>query len=262
MTDTMTGQDFKAIQTTILELNSFRDLTEFRRALPGVMLRLIPADYFLWNELMISTMSVVDFSESKEGWFRSFTERIKPVFSEHPFNAEFLSNPDPAPLMFSDFYTLEEFKQTRLYKEVHAHNSCWLRQLTVPVHLHPGLISSLNFGRQEQEQDFSERDRAALNFIKPHFKQAYQNAEAATAQTTAASRSLIQFQLTTREAEIGYWLAEGKSNPEIGAIIGISPRTVEKHLENILQKLGAENRTTAAILISHTQQKGDRPVSK
>ena len=43
-----------------------------------------------------------------------------------------------------------------------------------------------------------------------------------------------------------HWLARGKSNAEIGAILGISAATVGKHLEHIYPKLGVENRTAAA----------------
>lgn len=52
--------------------------------------------------------------------------------------------------------------------------------------------------------------------------------------------------LSTREADVIRWVAEGKSNSEIAAILGISHHTVRKHLESILPKLGAENRTGAA----------------
>src|SRR5207302_6446753 len=52
--------------------------------------------------------------------------------------------------------------------------------------------------------------------------------------------------LTLREREVLGWLARGKSNAEIGAILGISSATVSKHLEHIYPKLGVENRTAAA----------------
>ncbi len=61
--------------------------------------------------------------------------------------------------------------------------------------------------------------------------------------------------LTHRECDVLGWLAEGKSNADIGHILGISPRTVQKHLERIYQKLGVETRTAAAAraleLIQH-----------
>jgi DNA-binding NarL/FixJ family response regulator len=52
--------------------------------------------------------------------------------------------------------------------------------------------------------------------------------------------------LTQREAEVLTWIARGKSNRDIGEILGISPRTVNKHLEQIFMKLGVENRASAA----------------
>ena len=55
--------------------------------------------------------------------------------------------------------------------------------------------------------------------------------------------SVARFQ---REAEVLAWVAQGKSNNSIGAILGISPRTVQKHLERTFTKLGVESRTAAA----------------
>jgi DNA-binding NarL/FixJ family response regulator len=54
--------------------------------------------------------------------------------------------------------------------------------------------------------------------------------------------------LTMREAEVLIWIARGKSNRDISDILGISPRTVNKHLEQIFTKLGVENRASAAAL--------------
>jgi DNA-binding NarL/FixJ family response regulator len=56
------------------------------------------------------------------------------------------------------------------------------------------------------------------------------------------------FDLTAREAEVLLWLAQGKSNRDVAAILVCSPRTVNKHLEQIYQKLQVENRTAAAML--------------
>jgi DNA-binding CsgD family transcriptional regulator len=52
--------------------------------------------------------------------------------------------------------------------------------------------------------------------------------------------------LTARETEVLRWLADGKSNAEIAAILGLAVGTVKRHVENVLAKLGAENRTAAA----------------
>jgi len=55
-----------------------------------------------------------------------------------------------------------------------------------------------------------------------------------------------RFTLTQREAEVLLWLSRGKTNRDIGEIVGMKPRTVNKHLEHIFEKLGVETRTAAA----------------
>lgn len=56
------------------------------------------------------------------------------------------------------------------------------------------------------------------------------------------------FSITQRESEVLFWISKGKTNREIGIILSMSPRTVNKHLEQIFKKLGVENRTTAAAM--------------
>ncbi|MEZ2130594.1 MULTISPECIES: response regulator [unclassified Sinorhizobium] len=55
------------------------------------------------------------------------------------------------------------------------------------------------------------------------------------------------FALTQRESEVLLWIAKGKANRDIGEILGLSARTVNKHLEQIYVKLGVENRASAAV---------------
>src|SRR3984957_13388043 len=57
-----------------------------------------------------------------------------------------------------------------------------------------------------------------------------------------------KLQLTQRESEVLMWIARGKSNRDIAEILSLSPRTVNKHLEQIYSKLGVENRASAAAL--------------
>jgi DNA-binding NarL/FixJ family response regulator len=54
------------------------------------------------------------------------------------------------------------------------------------------------------------------------------------------------FALTLREAEVLYWVVKGKTNKDVGDILGSSPMTVKKHLERVFVKLGVETRTAAA----------------
>lgn len=53
--------------------------------------------------------------------------------------------------------------------------------------------------------------------------------------------------ITPREAEILGWIAKGKSNVEIGLIIGISPLTAKNHVQHIIRKLDVCDRTSAVV---------------
>jgi len=61
--------------------------------------------------------------------------------------------------------------------------------------------------------------------------------------------------LTSREGEVLSWLSKGKTNRDIAQILGLSPRTVDKHLEQIYSKLGVENRTAAAAIANNASRK-------
>jgi DNA-binding response OmpR family regulator/DNA-binding CsgD family transcriptional regulator len=69
-----------------------------------------------------------------------------------------------------------------------------------------------------------------------------------TETVTGAEEQVLQqsLSLTSRESEVLLWISRGKSNREIGEILTISPRTVNKHLEQVFVKLGVENRASAA----------------
>ena len=57
-----------------------------------------------------------------------------------------------------------------------------------------------------------------------------------------------QHGLTSREAEVLLWISRGKQNREVSEILQISPRTVNKHLEQIFEKMGVENRASATAI--------------
>jgi DNA-binding CsgD family transcriptional regulator len=64
--------------------------------------------------------------------------------------------------------------------------------------------------------------------------------------TTMQLQSLVPLRLSPREAEVLSWVGQGKADKEIGVILELSPRTVQKHLEHIYQKIGVKSRTAAA----------------
>ena len=55
------------------------------------------------------------------------------------------------------------------------------------------------------------------------------------------------FGLTPREAEVLLWVAQGKSNGDVAAILGMSEKTAKQHLGVCFQKMGVESRTSATL---------------
>jgi DNA-binding CsgD family transcriptional regulator len=105
--------------------------------------------------------------------------------------------------------------------------------------------------RERDESDFSERDRAVLESLRPQLRA--REARAALRRDLISDPVAIARQpddmhpsLTAREREIVALVAEGKTNAEIGAELWLSPATVKKHLENVYLKLGVGSRAAAA----------------
>jgi DNA-binding CsgD family transcriptional regulator len=60
--------------------------------------------------------------------------------------------------------------------------------------------------------------------------------------------AIVSPELTPREAEVLFWISQGKSNYEIGVILGAKTGTICKHVGHIVSKLNVENRTSAAVV--------------
>jgi DNA-binding CsgD family transcriptional regulator len=109
---------------------------------------------------------------------------------------------------------------------------------------------------------FSRRDRAVVDLLAPHLSQAMARRERLSALTAAARHaaslteqaelSLARLpELTPREWQVAVHVADGSTDREIARNLGISPRTVHKHLEQTYRKLGVTNRASLATLV-HT----------
>jgi DNA-binding CsgD family transcriptional regulator len=64
--------------------------------------------------------------------------------------------------------------------------------------------------------------------------------------------AFASLKLTPREAEVLFWISRGKSNHDIGVILGAKTGTICKHVEHIFGKLSVENRTAAAVVALET----------
>ena len=86
---------------------------------------------------------------------------------------------------------------------------------------------------------YTDHERTLFALLRPHLGRMRVNAESRRRMDGIRG-------LTPREAEVVGWVARGKTNGEIAAVLFISPQTVRKHLENVFEKLGVRTRTAAA----------------
>jgi len=124
--------------------------------------------------------------------------------------------------------------------------------ITVPLWMDGHTLVSLVLNRRGQ--DFGKRDRERLELLRPHLAFLYRVAcrappmdGAEPAPIAPARPAAWPAALTPRECEVMRWLAHGKTDAEIAALLGTSPRTVHKHLEHVYVKLGVETRTAAVM---------------
>jgi DNA-binding CsgD family transcriptional regulator len=79
--------------------------------------------------------------------------------------------------------------------------------------------------------------------------------------TTITAGDLAALGLARREAEILAWVALGKTDAEVAAILAISPRTVSHTLERVYRKLGVESRLAASMRALGVLRAGRRTLS-
>jgi DNA-binding CsgD family transcriptional regulator len=133
-----------------------------------------------------------------------------------------------------DFYSVRQWHSTPMYSEFFR-----------PVGVEHEMLLCLPAGHLRTVRlilcrgpgpDFSERDRALLELLRPHLHEAYLDAERRRDTTP---------RLTSRHRELLRLVAAGHTNAQIGRRLGVTEKTVGKHLENIYARLGVSSRTAA-----------------
>jgi DNA-binding CsgD family transcriptional regulator len=166
----------------------------------------------------------------------------------------------------SDSVPFARFRNTALYDEYYRRVGLD-HALALPLYVDARWLVSFVFNRKGR--DFSERDRAVLDLARGALAALYRRAlalEQLRSNATDLREQLgtvaagidrppaqavdvppVALPLTPREREVLRWVAAGKTDRDIAAILGISPRTVHKHLQHVYEKLGVETRTAAAM---------------
>lgn len=161
-------------------------------------------------------------------------------FSVHPLVRYHFSHPGGGAWRISDSLSQRDFCASALYNDYYRRIGID-HVVAVPLFVDEGLLVSFVLNRTGR--DFSDRECALLDLVRGPLSAFYRLAQ--SRQPAPGGFALLP--LTRREREVLTWLAAGKTDREIAAILGASPRTVQKHLQHIYGKLGVETRTAAVM---------------
>ncbi len=182
----------------------------------------------------------------------------------HPLNRVLFAKPSRA-WKLSDVITRQAFHNTEFYNVLYRPLGvdCEL-VAALPDHRTPSAFLLISLHRRRT--DFSERDRLVLNLLLPQVANArrrmHDSAEV-PGRMDDSSRVLDEesafrdwllantpWGLTQREGQVLFWLCQGKTNAEIGRILGIAERTAETHALHLYPKMGVENRYNAIATLN------------
>jgi DNA-binding CsgD family transcriptional regulator len=168
-------------------------------------------------------------------------------FHVHPLVREHGRNPAAVTKRILDLVPAAEFRRSPLYNEYYRPIGI-AHAMAIPLHVDRRFLVSFVLNRGGA--GFTDADTALAEILRPHLANLYRLGvaiERARERPEEAWAEAAAVALTPREREVLDWVAAGKTNRDIAAILGASPRTVEKHLERIYEKLGVETRTAAAM---------------
>ena len=161
-------------------------------------------------------------------------------FSTHPLVRYHFDHPQGGVRRISDSLGTPEFRAGGLYNEYYR-SIGMDHAIAMPLFVDRGLLVSFVLNRKGR--DFSDRECALLDLVRGPLSAFYRNAQAHTRE----QRGFAALPVTAREREVLTWLAAGKTDREIAEILSANPRTVQKHLQHIYEKLGVETRTAAVM---------------
>lgn len=242
-------RDLAVLQRASLALHACRTEAELREAVHGIFLAAIPADYFQIVESQVSLETrearFLGCWESYDLTTPQIIERFQRVLIDHPFTRDGILSGRPDLVgRLSDYFSRRQFHNSRLYSELYRHVD--VGDLMGTAFLHQGRHTAVSISRGARGRAFSDRDRMLFTLLRPHLELVRRFAKSEPASPHIPP---CEYGLTPRESEVATWLAQGKANSEIAIILQMRVRTVEKHLERILVKLGVENRTAAALML-------------
>lgn len=235
--ETLKASDLRAAFSFIEEAWAHAGEQPFQLETVEALARLIPCDFIGYAELDRIGHREIDYVGTDSSESVLFWE----IVDEHPLCRHQLAYGDFAATRLSDLMTRRRLLASRIYAE-------WFRPAGIEAELEIGIVASRsvtrNFVLDRTSGDFSARDRAMLELLRPHLARIY---EMTAMRRAGVAKDEELERLSTREREVLELVSAGLTNAAIAERLWISPGTVKKHLENIYAKLGVAGRTAAAV---------------
>ncbi len=241
------------------EVQGSLQIEEFRATLLEALARAAPADWISLNDIGPDPESTTVLIEPP--FPPAAHELFARLAHENPLIARFQRTLDGRAYRFSDVVTPDELHSLALYREFYGPLGLE-HQIAFTLPHQPTRLLGVALSRRER--DFSDLERDLLNRARPFLIQAYRNAieHSELVRVLAASRSappqlpdpgslsgaLALRGLTPRQAQIVHCIATGHSNLSVARALGISERTVQKHLQRCYRTLGVTTRSEAAAV--------------
>lgn len=209
---------------------------------------LLPCDILSYNEFDLATWSSLRWSATAtEPWDERVSEAFDAFAYQHPLIVHYAATGDGRPVRFSDVIEARRLHALDLYQEFFRPLGVD-HQMAIRVPYRAGVSAGIALNRRGR--DFSDRERELLAVLRPPLARALVRMRARrTTEAVPRPPDGDGHRLTHRERDVLRLAALGRTNEAVGHLLGISPRTVAKHLEHAYRKLGVSCRTEAATML-------------
>lgn len=242
----MAGGLEKRVLSLVGEVIGLLDLDELSRGLIRALHEVVPSDWGALNEVPADLPYTISLTDPPVP--ASLHEAFARYASQNPIADHFLRTHDGRATRISDLVTRRQFHRLDVYQHVYRPlNVEYQIAFTLPSTKDRILGASLSRARR----DFTARERDLLNLARPYLIQIYRNALAYSRLAAGAASepplaTLEALGLTRRQAQVLQLAVTGRSAAQIGAALGIAPRTVHKHLEHCYRALRVGGRAEAS----------------
>ncbi|MFG1465913.1 helix-turn-helix transcriptional regulator [Xanthobacter sp. DSM 24535] len=244
------AHDAELSQEIVALYEAEADLLQLPSLLFAATARLIDAEVITYSEFhhasgeFRSVLSVDDEFSRRTTAMAAFARHMH-SHAFWSFDADFFGE---QALRDSDFFSDEEFLALPIAQEVFLPFGA--RHIMSIVIRHGDYVLTITGHRVIGRPPFGDTPRDRLAAFRPHVLRCYRQAQERTlAALTPADRLRIAFpELTPRQLEVASWIANGKSNEDIAAILNVGIDTVKAHMKAIHAKIGADGRLAIAVI--------------